>query len=78
MNNTQQRAWHEASRPRQSERGWQEVPSRPGLIGYWTGDGWDASVPPRHSEPVWVRAQPVALGALIALIAFLLLMRLTG
>lgn len=58
--------------------GWYDDPKRPGMQRYWVDGNWDDLIAPRQKpEPVWKRAQPIALGALVALIAFWTLLRLT-
>lgn len=44
--------------------GWREDPDRPGVDRYWTGVGWDDTIPARSTPATaWM---PVALGLLLA------------
>lgn len=51
--------------------GWREDPARPGVDRYWTGSGWDDTIPARATpNTAWM---PVALGlVLAALVLFLI------
>lgn len=54
-------------RPDPSQPGWRDDPERPGVQRYWTGSGWDDTIPPRSTpEPSWKQARVVVLGILIA------------
>lgn len=44
--------------------GWREDPDRPGVTRYWTGSGWDDTIPARSTpNTAWLA---VALGLVLA------------
>lgn len=54
-----------------SKPGWREDPERPGVDRYWTGSGWDDTIPARPTpNTAWIG---VALGLLAAAVVLFLI-----